>query len=93
MLHVLPLFPPSLREIRLGGFGLLDIFRIVYFGLVFDFACQTCKNSYTYVLSFESLSSLSSYNQSFAKKGISERGQLMGPDQESGGTIQRYAFR
>ena len=28
--YVLPLSPPSLREIRLRGFGLLDIIRIGY---------------------------------------------------------------
>ena len=44
VLHILSLFPPSLTDIRLGGFGLLDIFRIGYFGLVFDLAYQTFKN-------------------------------------------------
>ena len=44
----------------LRGFGLVHIFRIGYVGLVFDFAQETCKKSYTYVFSMESLSSLSS---------------------------------
>ena len=34
-MHVLPISPPSLREIILGGFRLLGICRIGYFGLVF----------------------------------------------------------
>ena len=34
MLHVLHLFPPSLIEIRPGGFGFWDICRIGYLGLV-----------------------------------------------------------
>ena len=41
--------------------GLLDIFRIGYFGLEFDLADQTCKSSCAYVFSMESLSSASSY--------------------------------
>ena len=31
-----PLLPPSLRRIRIGGIRLMDIFIIVYFGLLFD---------------------------------------------------------
>ena len=34
VLHDFPIFSPSLREVRLGGFGLLDMFRIGFFGLV-----------------------------------------------------------
>ena len=29
--NIFPLFPPSFREIRFGGFGLLDTFIIGYF--------------------------------------------------------------
>ena len=47
--HVISLFLPSLGEIRLGGFGLLVIYRIVYFRVVFDLVFQTCKNSRTNV--------------------------------------------
>ena len=52
--HVFPLSPPSFREIILGGFGILGIFRISYFGLVFDLAYQKWNNSCTYEFSFES---------------------------------------
>ena len=41
VLHVLRLFLPIIREIRLGGFKLLDHFRIGYIELVFKFAYQT----------------------------------------------------
>ena len=46
-----------LKEIRLGGFEVLDVFRIGYFELVFDLVYQTCKNSCIYAFSTESLSS------------------------------------
>ena len=51
---------PSLKEIRLRGFEILDVFIIGYFGLVFDFAYETCKNYQIYVFSLEALVSLSS---------------------------------
>ena len=38
--HVISLLLPSLGEIRLGHFGLLVIYRIVYFGVVFDLGFQ-----------------------------------------------------
>ena len=41
VLHVLPIFPPIIGEIRLGGFGLLNIFIIGYIGLVLYLAYQT----------------------------------------------------
>ena len=53
---VLHVSPPSLQEIRLGGFGLLDMTRIGYFGLVFDLEYPTCNNSCTDVFPLESLS-------------------------------------
>ena len=46
--------PPSIWDFRHGGFGLLVIYRIGYFGVVFDLAFQTCKNSCTYTFSKES---------------------------------------
>ena len=49
--HVISLFLPSLGEIRLGDFRLLVIYRIVYFGMVFDLVFQICINSHTYVFS------------------------------------------
>ena len=49
--HVISLFLPSLGEIRLGDFGLLVLYRIVYFGVVFDLVFQICINSRTYVFS------------------------------------------
>ena len=36
-------FPPSLREIRLGGFGMLDIFRIGYFGLILTWCIKHAR--------------------------------------------------
>ena len=42
-------FPPGLRNIRLGGFRLWDIFIIGYIFLVFDLVYQTYKIYYTYV--------------------------------------------
>ena len=38
--HVISIFLLSLGEIRLGDFGLLVIYRIVYFGVVFDLVFQ-----------------------------------------------------
>ena len=38
--HVISIFLPSLGEIRLGDFGLLVIYRIVYFGVVFGMVFQ-----------------------------------------------------
>ena len=38
--HVISLLLPSLGEIRLGDFGLLVIYRIVYFGVVFNLVFQ-----------------------------------------------------
>ena len=49
--HVISLLLPSIGEIRLGDFGLLVIYRIVYFGVVFDLGFQICINSCTYVFS------------------------------------------
>ena len=57
-LHILPLSPQILWEIRLGRFEIFDIFIIGYFGLVFDLADKTGKNSCIYVLSLQYLSSL-----------------------------------
>ena len=37
-------YPPSLRYFRLGGFGILAIFLVDYFGGVSNFAYQTCNN-------------------------------------------------
>ena len=48
----LPVFLPSLRYFRLGGFGVLDIFIIGYFGVVFDLAFHTRKNFVMYVFSW-----------------------------------------
>ena len=53
--NVLLLFPGSLREIRLGGFGLLDLLELAILGWFL-----TYKNSCMYVSRLESLSSLSS---------------------------------
>ena len=52
VLHVLPLFPPSLREIRLEGFGFLEIFWIGYNVLVFELTYQRYKNFCTYIRIF-----------------------------------------
>ena len=41
----------SLGEIRLGDFGLLVIYRIVYFGVVFHLIFQICINYRTYIFS------------------------------------------
>ena len=49
--HVISIFLPRLREIRLRYFGLLVIHRIVYFGVVFDLVFQICINYCTYVFS------------------------------------------
>ena len=62
--HVFPLLPPSMRKIRLGGFGLLDVLRIGHFGLVFDLAYQTCNNCCMYVFSLEYLLPFLSYRVS-----------------------------
>ena len=40
----------------------LEVLEFFYFGVVFEFAFQTCKNSCTYVFSEEFLSSLSPYH-------------------------------
>ena len=42
-------FPPDLRNIRLGGFRLWDIFIIGYICLVFNLVYQKFKSYYTYV--------------------------------------------
>ena len=52
VLHISPLFPPSIIEIRLGGFGIW-IFRIGYLGLILDLAYKICKNSCTYVFHWD----------------------------------------
>ena len=57
--HVISIFLSSPREIRLGGFGLLVIYSIFYFGVVFDLVFQTCNNYRTYVFS--------NYNHSLIK--------------------------
>ena len=49
--HVINIFLSSLGEIRLGDFGILVIFRIVYFGVVFDLVFQKYINSRTYACS------------------------------------------
>ena len=49
--HVISLFLPSLGEIRLEDFGLLVIYRIVYFGVVFYLVFQIFINSCMYVFS------------------------------------------
>ena len=49
--HVISILLPSLGEIRLGYFVLFVIYRIVYFGMVFDLVFQICINSRTYVFS------------------------------------------
>ena len=43
--HVISIFLPSLVEIRLGDFGLLVIYIIVYFGVVFELVFHICINS------------------------------------------------
>ena len=49
--HVISLFLPSLGVTRHGVFGLLFIYRIVYFGVIFDLVIQKCKNFRGYVSS------------------------------------------
>ena len=44
--HVLFLLPPSTGEIRLGGFRIFGIIRIIYFGVVFDLVFQTFPASF-----------------------------------------------
>ena len=52
MSSVLSLFSfRALEKLDLGDFGLLVIYRIVYFGVVFDLVFQICINSRTYVFS------------------------------------------
>ena len=43
--NVFPILPPSLKDIRLGGFEHLDIFRMAYFGVVYDSVFQKLKSS------------------------------------------------
>ena len=49
--HIISLSLPRFGENILRGFGLLVIYRIIYFGGVFDLVFQTCKNFGTYVFS------------------------------------------
>ena len=54
-------FHKSIREIRLGGFGLSDLFIFVHIGLVFDLAYKTCKNYCIYIFSLKILLTLLYY--------------------------------
>ena len=42
-------FHPRLIYLRLGSFQIWFVFRISYFGVVFDLVYQTCKNFHTYI--------------------------------------------
>ena len=46
--HIISIFLLSLGWIRLGYFGLLVIYRTVYFGVVFDLVFKICINYRTY---------------------------------------------